>query len=535
MKKNIFRNSTSLMGVAFIAIILLANGFTQATAEYKEISRAALKDKIAGGWAGKMIGVSYGGPTEFSHNSRINEQEIPWDPTSVRRSIGEDDLYVQMSFMMTMDKYGMDATADKYADAIANAGYMLFHANRGARKNYWDGIMPPNSGNPKYSLHADDIDFQIEADYIGFMNPGMPQHSNKMADIVGHVMNYGDGVYGGMFVAALYAESYFETDIVAIVNKALKSIPAKSQYGQCIQDVIDGHERHPEDWRANWHEIQEKWGEGDVCGALDDFNIDAKINGAYIVMGLLYGGGDFAKTMEISTRCGQDSDCNPSNASGVLGIILGYEKIPEIWKRHIPDIADKKFIYTDYSFNSVVERTLHYAEIIIVENGGSVEGDIFTIKIQEPKEPPLEQSFPGVKAAYRTSVFDSTGWEWTGDWKPTEIANPWGGKETLYLGREAGSEMTFSFSGSGAVLMGHWDQCGGKADVYVDGEFAQEIDNYYWVDGKGAGSGWLNGTHVYHIMGLPQGTHAIKVVVNGKKNESATGTAVMLARAIVYE
>ena len=37
------------------------------------------------------------------------------------------------------------------------------------------------------------------------------------------------------------------------------------------------------------------------------FNIDATINSAYIVIGLLYGQGDFAKTMDIATRCGQDS------------------------------------------------------------------------------------------------------------------------------------------------------------------------------------------------------------------------------------
>ncbi|MCK4446135.1 MAG: ADP-ribosylglycohydrolase family protein, partial [Candidatus Marinimicrobia bacterium] len=315
------------------------------------ISLDELYDKIRGGWAGKMIGVSYGGPTEFRYNSVINEDEIKWDPVSVKNSIYEDDLYVQMSFMMTMDEYGIDAPAEKFAESFANAGYMLFHANRKARKNFWDSIMPPMSGNPKYSLHADDIDFQIEADYIGFMCPGMPQTSNEICDKIGHIMNYGDGVYGGMFVSTLYTAAYFENDIETIVQTALKAIPEESQYAQCIQDVTDGHKRHPDDWRVTWHELQDKWGTIDICGALDPFNIDAKINGAYIVMGMLYGEGDFGKTIEISTRCGQDSDCNPSNASGVLGILLGYENIPLKWKKHIPDIADSTFIYTNYSFN----------------------------------------------------------------------------------------------------------------------------------------------------------------------------------------
>jgi hypothetical protein len=42
----------------------------------------------------------------------------------------------------------------------------------------------------------------------------------------------------------------------------------------------------------------------------------------HIVMGLLYGEGDMDKTIIISMRCGQDSDCNPSNAAGVLATSL---------------------------------------------------------------------------------------------------------------------------------------------------------------------------------------------------------------------
>ncbi len=61
-------------------------------------------------------------------------------------------------------------------------------------------------------------------------------------------------------------------------------------------------------------------------GVFVPFNIDAKLNAAYVVMGLLYGNGDFTRTLEISTRAGQDSDCNPSTAGGVLATMIGYDK-----------------------------------------------------------------------------------------------------------------------------------------------------------------------------------------------------------------
>ncbi len=502
--------------------------------EFRTISVEDLKDKISGGWAGKMIGVSYGGPTEFRYNSVINEDPIDWNPASLRRSIGEDDLYVQMSFMMTMDEYGLDAPAEKFAESFANAGYMLFHANRKGRKNVWDGIMPPMSGNPKYNLHADDIDFQIEADYIGFMCPGMPQTSNEICDKIGHIMNYGDGVYGGEFVSALYAAAYFENDIETIIKKAVKSLPANSQYAQIVNNVISGYLRNPDDWRKTWHELQNKWGESDICGAMDPFNIDAKMNGAYIVMGMLYGEGDFAKTMEISIRCGQDSDCNPSNASGVIGILVGYNNIPKKWAKYIDEIADSTFIYTNYSFNKAVERTLHYAQELIIKNGGKVEDGICYIKIQEPTPAKFEQSFPNMKATYRLTVEDKEGWEWKGDWNLVNHKQ-WGSAENQMIAEKKGAEVTFSFTGTGAVIMGRWDKDGGKTDVYVDGEFVREIDNYYWIMKRGAGFQWLNGAHLFHVLNLEPGDHRIRMVMNGKKNEKSEGTKIRIARAIVYD
>ena len=185
-----------------------------------------------------------------------------------------------------------------------------------------------HQGAPEYNLHADDIDFQIEADYIGFMCPGMPRTASVIADKIGHIMNYGDGVYGGVFVAALYSEAYFESDIEEIIEKALRSIPSESDYYKVIRDVIKLHTQYPSDWQAAWKELEDKWGNVDICGAGAPFNIDAKLNGAYIVMGLLYGEGDPLKTLEISTRCGQDSDCNPSNAMAVLGVIKGFSGLP---------------------------------------------------------------------------------------------------------------------------------------------------------------------------------------------------------------
>ena len=81
---------------------------------------------------------------------------------------------------------------------------------RGARSSA--ASRPTLSGTPKYNAHANDIDFQIEADFIGLMAPGLPQCANEMRWRAGRVMNYGDGIYGGMFVSGMYAAAFFEND-----------------------------------------------------------------------------------------------------------------------------------------------------------------------------------------------------------------------------------------------------------------------------------------------------------------------------------
>lgn len=92
------------------------------------------------------------------------------------------------------------------------------------------------------------------------------------------------------------------------------------------------------------------------------------------MIGLLYGNGDYTKTIEIATRCGQDADCNPSSAAGILGTMLGYSKIPAYWKQGLKEIEDMDFKYTSTSLNDVYETGLLQALANIERNGGNSRG-----------------------------------------------------------------------------------------------------------------------------------------------------------------
>ncbi|MGE5429268.1 MAG: ADP-ribosylglycohydrolase family protein [Methylococcaceae bacterium] len=527
MKSNLF---------LFLLLIVMAGISScnqKKSADTRTIPVDVLKDKIAGGWAGKMIGVTYGAPTEFQAQGKTFEDSIKWKPADVKGSIWQDDMYVQLTFLMTMDKYGMEAPAKKYQELFAKAGYQLWHANVQARKNYYDSIFPPQSGQPEFNLHADDIDFQIEADYIGFMCPGMPQVANKIADKIGHIMNYGDGVYGGVFVAALYSEAYFENDIPKIIDRALLSIPAESDYAKIVKDVMLLHKQYPSDWRAAWNELENKWAKEQICAAGTTFNIDAKLNGAYIVMGLLYGEGDPLKTMEIATRCGQDSDCNPSNAMAVLGVIKGFNALPAEYKDAVNAIGDTLFINTNYSFNKAVDKTLEYAKKLAVENGGEATDKELTVKVQQPEPFAMEVAFPKLVFDKSVNVFDDNGWEMKGNWARFGYYDTWAKKEVKDQARmsgTAGDELSFSFEGTGVSIEGNWFKDGGKADVYVDGQLKKTIDCYFNFANQEH-----RGMDIYHITNLPQGKHMVRLVVKGEKRPESAGTNVYVTKAVVFK
>jgi hypothetical protein len=273
---------------------------------FRTLPKAEYADKMQGAWVGQMVGVSYGAPYEFRSAGKIDEGDIrAWKPEFVSNSIGQDDLYVEMTWLMSLEDHGLDITFEQAGKAFAKTEFGLAHANKYGRENVRKGIMPPASGHPSNTIHANDIDYQIEADAIGIICPGLPREANRLGNVFGHIMNYGDGVYGGLFMQGMYCAAYFEgRDTLKVVEAGLGCIPAESLYAKCIRDVVAWHQANPNDWKVTWKLIEAKYNDDRDCAPGKAFNIDVHLNGAYVVMGLLYGGDDFWKVCEVAMRCG---------------------------------------------------------------------------------------------------------------------------------------------------------------------------------------------------------------------------------------
>ena len=419
----------------------------KSSALLRELDWDTYVDKVQGAWAGKMIGVTFGQPWEFDYlGAPIGFDITDWtlspthmkyyrehmdnksdydDPVTTEARSNEiyinhefieksekehpsfgapdnDDIYINLLFLYCLRRYGIDVDPVTVAHEWDAKIRQVWHANDAGLANIRKGIFPPMSGNPRYNLHADDIDFQIESDVFGMISPGMPQVSNRFDDQMGHIMNYGDGVYGGMFLSAMYTQAFFAKNVREVVENGLKAIPPQSLYAQLIRDVIRWHDENPDDWLKTWHLVQNKWGEVDHCpdGYKQPFNIDAKLNGGYVVIGLLYGNGDFYKTMNFATRCGQDADCNPANAAGILGTLLGFKNIPAeyrdplhntYWNKTLAGLPDS------YEVDAIARDTALVGLDVILAYGGEVASRNGKLVLRIPLQPavppakPLEQ------------------------------------------------------------------------------------------------------------------------------------------------
>jgi len=497
-----------LKNASLVASLLMCTWMAsaQSTASF---TTDQLKDKIKGGWAGQTIGVTFGGPYEFRFNGTFigDYQRLTWYDGYLKKTMVDnpglyDDLYMDLTFVDVIEKNGLDAPLDSFAHAFANAGYMLWHANQAARYNILNGVAANKSGYWMNNPHADCIDYQIESDFAGLMSPCMPNTASAISDKVGHIMNYGDGWYGGVFVGAMYSLAFVLADIKHIVTEALKCIPQKSDFFQCINDVIHWQEAYPGDWKRTWFEVQKKWTDEVGCpdGVFAPFNIDAKVNAAYVVIGLLYGNGDFTKTLEITTRCGQDADCNPSTAGGILGTFLGYDHIPPYWKQGLKEAEDIKFKYTTISLSDVYEMGYRQALQNIQKNGGSINGNKISVPVQKPVTVKLEKSFPDLYPKEKKMV------SWSA----------------------ATNEINFDYIGTGFVLKGEaakWDDHSGfviHAELYVDGKKTETFSLPASFTTRRHELCWK--------YDLPEGNHTISVkFLNASSDHPVTNT-----EAVIY-
>lgn len=376
------------------------------------VSAEEMANRITGGWIGQMAGVTWGAPTEFRYlRRRVPDAKVPqWKPEMINGTLAQDDLYVEIPFLQCFEAHGVNVRWHLLGEAFRKTTFRLWAANAQARANlngracavdydvkaYPNANIAPLSGHYKNNPHADDIDWQIEADSSGMIGFGQPALAQEIAWRVGHVMNYGDGVYGGVFVATMYAAAATAETWEQVIDAGLQAIPVGTKFREMMQKVVEHYESDPDKttWQDCWQMLEAYPPTHKDKGAPDrPYNIDAKLNSAYILIGLLYGGQDLETTMRISMQCGQDSDCNPSSAGGILGMYLGKDNLPAKWYSALK-WKESFEGYAAYSPARCIEMTIASAKEALLMSGGKVDQAGSWHIPYNPSKPLIREQWP---------------------------------------------------------------------------------------------------------------------------------------------
>lgn len=442
---------TRVLCLAVLAVVL----FIPAAPAAEAVRRLPVKeyrDRMKAGWIGQIIGVSWGAPTEGRYHQIMPVEKIPpFSENLVNDAFNQDDLYVEMTFLRSVEQYGLGVSIRQAGIDFANSRYPLWCANAAGRNNLRAGIAPPDSSHPKFHNCAGAIDYQIESDFAGLISPGMPQMVIRLGEKFGRLMNYGDGMYAGQFMGAMYAEAFFESDAMKLIDFGLRCIPAQSMYAEMVRDMVRWHKENPDNWERTWQLAEKKYNQD------RRYNIsalDVKREGAWVLMGLLYGNGDLDRTMIISFRCGFDSDCNPSSSGGVLFTSRGLKQIPD---RYYKRLDEKKiFSHTAYNFPALVAVCEKLAREALVVCGGRIERDaqgeeVFVIPVRQVQPSPfddlkkpgpiadtryLPEEMAQIKAGLKFEIEEfAPGWkvDRCGRDMAPGLKDQWGGKKKVFV------------------------------------------------------------------------------------------------------
>ena len=319
-----------------------------------KLNKQELKDKILACWIGKNIGGTVGGPFEGS----TGMHDIPGFTTAKGEPLPNDDLDLQIAWLMTMERVGVRCTD---ANALAHSWLMYltpyWNEYGIAQKNLKLGLLPPLSGEYDNKLWKNSNGAWIRTEIWACLAPGFPNISIKYAIMDASVDHgLGEGTYASIFTAAMESIAFVESDIRKIVETALTYIPATCRTAQCVRCVLEEYDKG-----TDYRETRAK-----VVELTKDLGLfQAPNNIGFVVIGLIYGEGDFKKSIIYTVNCGDDTDCTAGTVGALLGIVGGTCGIPADWQEYIGERIIQMCINPQY-LNNIPKTCSEFTDRVMV-------------------------------------------------------------------------------------------------------------------------------------------------------------------------
>ena len=330
----------------------------------RELDEETLYDKVYGAWLGRICGCLLGKPIEGCWKEHIHDmlkdngnypmtryielgkfsekmlEACPWlkwkcFADKVSYMPFDDDTNYMVLDQKVIERYGRDFTPYNMSQAWMSLqpkdSYCT--AERRAFINFVNGFEPPMSAKYK-NAYREWIGAQIRGDYFGYINPQDPKTAADMAFRDASISHIKNGIYGEMWASAMIALAFSTDNVKDIIKGALAEIPHTSRLFEDVTSVIEWYESGLSEDEC-YKKICEKWDDHFFhhwCHTIS--------NAMIVTFALLYGNGDYSKSICLAVQCGFDTDCNGATVGSVVGIINGAKGIPTQWTAPINDTLE---------------------------------------------------------------------------------------------------------------------------------------------------------------------------------------------------
>ncbi|MCX6223977.1 MAG: ADP-ribosylglycohydrolase family protein [Bacteroidia bacterium] len=319
----------------FLTAIVSLHPVVSCGSQPSRIKVSELRDKVEAAWIGQMIGNIYGLPHEGKYINAPGPENWPYGYTKnldklkqYNGAFSDDDTDVEYMYLLQMRKYGPEPSYAQLRDAwMYHIRDRVWLANRAALGLMHFGYTPPFTGSKLLNPHWYQIDPQLINEIWAVTAPGMVKYAASKSDWAARITSDDWGVEPTIFYGAMYSAAFFVSDITELIETGLRSLPAGGRFTQTVKDMIALHARFPNNWKASRKEMAQKYytDEPDMTKTI----WNANLNGACAILALLYGQGDFQRTLDLSCALGFDADNQAATVAGLLGVINGMKGLPE--------------------------------------------------------------------------------------------------------------------------------------------------------------------------------------------------------------
>jgi ADP-ribosylglycohydrolase len=347
---------------------------------------AELSDRVLAAWLGRCAGCNLGKPVEGFGWNRAKlrdyldqadayplEDYLPvLDPMPERFTLNpswteatrgrvaamarDDDLDYTMLGLKILETHGRGYTSsDVGSEWLRGMPFeTVYTAERVAYRNLVEGLVPPQTAR-YHNPYREWIGAMIRADIFGYVSPGDPAGAARLAYQDAALSHTANGIYGEMWAAALLAASFTSMGAREAIEQAMLVLPARSRLSSSLRATIDAHQAG-QSWDQAMDSMQQR---------LDGYHWVHTINNAEVVAAaLLWGDGDFSRTIGLAVEAALDTDCDGATAGSVFGALHGTKAIPAHWTEPLRDTIHSALLGFDgAAISSLAQRTVALATV----------------------------------------------------------------------------------------------------------------------------------------------------------------------------